>query len=105
MLYLSRKLKFLYTDDIRFKCAYGGRNGAKSHSFATALLMRGYEKKTKILCLREYQKNLKDSVHALLSDKIRQDEQLQNIYTIQRDLIYAKMVLKFYLVVLKMQLI
>lgn len=90
MLKLHRKLAFLYTDNIRYKCAHGGRNGAKSHNFATAALMRAYEKKTKILCLREYQKNLKESVHALLQDKISQDKQLKSMFTIQRDLIYGK---------------
>lgn len=87
---LHKKLAFLYTEKHRFKAACGGRNGGKSHDFATAMLMHGYQRKTKNLCLREYQKNLKDSVHALLSSKIMQEPLFQDTYIIQRDLIYNK---------------
>ena len=54
----------------RYKAYYGGRGSAKSHSFATALLMRGGEKPLRILCAREVQLSIKDSVKQLLDDKI-----------------------------------
>ncbi len=56
----------------RYKAFYGGRGSAKSHSFATALLMRGGESPLRILCAREVQLSIKDSVKQLLDDKINQ---------------------------------
>ena len=54
----------------RYKAYYGGRGSAKSHSFAPALLMPGGEKPLRILCAREVQLSIKDSVKQLLDDKI-----------------------------------
>lgn len=54
----------------RYKIAHGGRGGAKSWNFARALLLEGAESPTRVLCTREVQKSIKDSVHQLLSDQI-----------------------------------
>lgn len=53
---------------------YGGRGGLKSHSVARALLIRGEKEKLRILCTRELQRSIKDSVHKLLSDLINEYE-------------------------------
>jgi len=63
------KLGFLFKPK-RYKIAYGGRGGSKSWGFARALLLEGAEKPMRILCTREVQKSIKDSVHKLLSDQI-----------------------------------
>ena len=55
----------------RYKAAYGGRGSAKSHSAAAALVVQGAEKPQRILCCREIQRSIKDSVKRLLDDKIR----------------------------------
>lgn len=62
-------LQFLF-EPYRFKVAYGGRGSGKSWSFARALLIRGAQSQERILCTREVQKSIKDSVHRLLSDQI-----------------------------------
>ena len=54
----------------RFKVYYGGRGGAKSWAVAQALLLKGAEGKLTILCTREYQSSIKESVHRLLSTQI-----------------------------------
>ena len=54
----------------RFKAMYGGRGGAKSWSVAMALLVMGSNRPLRILCAREIQKSMRDSVHRLLSDQI-----------------------------------
>jgi len=54
----------------RFKVMYGGRGGAKSWSVAMALLVMGSTRALRILCAREIQKSMRDSVHRLLSDQI-----------------------------------
>lgn len=73
----------------RNKVYYGGRGGAKSHNFARALLVMGMRESLRIACAREIQKSIKDSVHQLLSDLIRQYD-LQEFYTIQNDKILGK---------------
>ncbi len=56
----------------RYKFAYGGRGGGKSQSVAKMLLKIGNEQKVRVLCTREIQNSIKDSVHTLLSDEIKE---------------------------------
>jgi phage terminase large subunit len=63
------KLEFLF-NPARYKVAYGGRGGAKSWGFARALLIQASSHPLRILCTREVQKSIKDSVHQLLSDQV-----------------------------------
>jgi phage terminase large subunit len=63
------KLGFLFFPR-RYKIAYGGRGGAKSWGFARALLLLGAEKPLRILCMREVQKSIKESVYELLCQQI-----------------------------------
>jgi len=62
-------MQFLFTP-ARYKVAYGGRSSAKSHSYAAALIVKALERKRRILCTREIQSSIKQSVHKLLCDKI-----------------------------------
>ena len=55
----------------RYKVLYGGRGGAKSWGVARALLIQGANKPLRILCAREVQQSMRDSVHRLLSDQIK----------------------------------
>lgn len=64
-----QKLSILF-DKARYKVLYGGRGGAKSWGIARALLIIGAQKPTRVLCAREFQTSIKDSVHKLLSDQI-----------------------------------
>lgn len=68
-LQLPYKLGFLM-EQHPYKVAYGGRNSLKSHSFAAALLTLGIDQPLRIMCAREVQKSLSESVHQLLTDKI-----------------------------------
>lgn len=63
------KLGFLF-DSARYKVGYGGRGSGKSWSFARALLIQGSIVPLRVLCVREVQKSIRDSVHRLLSDQI-----------------------------------
>lgn len=56
----------------RYNVAYGGRGGAKSQTISQLLLAEGASKPLRILCAREVQRSIRDSVHALLSDKIEE---------------------------------
>jgi len=64
------KLEFLF-QPARYKVAYGGRASAKSWNFARALLLKGVAIPLRILCAREVQKSIRDSVHKLLEDQIQ----------------------------------
>lgn len=55
----------------RYKVLHGGRGGAKSWGVARALLIQGANRPLRILCAREVQKSMKDSVHRLLTDQIK----------------------------------
>jgi len=54
----------------RYKVLYGGRGSGKSFSFADALVTQASALKLRILCTREMQNSIRDSVHRLLSDRI-----------------------------------
>lgn len=55
----------------RTKVAHGGRGSGKSWAFAQALLIQSAQKPLRVLCAREVQKSIKDSVHRLLTDQIQ----------------------------------
>lgn len=55
----------------RYKAFYGGRGSAKSHSFATALVLMAAQKPLRIVCAREIQNSLRESVKQLIEDKIK----------------------------------
>ena len=82
------KLSILF-DPARYKVLYGGRGGAKSWGVARALLIIGARKATRILCAREFQTSIKDSVHKLLSDQIFAMG-LQDFYEITQTAIRGK---------------
>lgn len=54
----------------RYKVYYGGRGSGKSWSLARALVKFMDTWKLRVLCAREYQNSISDSVHRLLSDQI-----------------------------------
>ena len=70
----------------RYKAMYGGRGSSKSHSVSRTLLLMGMEKPLRIVCAREIQKSIKDSVHKLLGDIIR-DHGLTDFYEVQETVI------------------
>lgn len=61
---------FLY-EKSRYKVAKGGRGKAASWSFARVLIDLAHTRKLLIVCTREVQNSIADSVHRLLSDQIK----------------------------------
>jgi phage terminase large subunit len=49
---------------------WGGRGGGKSHTIAAALIIEAYRRPLRVLCAREIQQSIRDSVKRLLDDKI-----------------------------------
>lgn len=63
------KLLFLF-EPHPYKVLYGGRDGVKSWSAAQALILQGAQRPLRILCARETQQSIRESVHQLLSEQI-----------------------------------
>jgi hypothetical protein len=76
---LPTKAEPLFTPS-RYKAFYGGRGGAKSYSFAQALVLLGAQRPLRILCCREIQKSIRDSVKRLIDDRIKSTG-LSHFYT------------------------
>lgn len=68
---------------VRYRVLHGGRDSAKSHSFARRALSRGRVKPEQILCVREVQESIADSVHRLLSN-LTGSLKLNDFYDIQQ---------------------
>ena len=69
-LEMPEKLMFLFDRQSRYKVAYGGRGSSKSWSFGRALIILAVSRKVRILCARQVQASIKDSVYKLLCDTI-----------------------------------
>ena len=63
------KLRFLF-EPHRYKVLHGGRGGMKSWQIARALLIIGAQRPLRVVCARETQESIEESVHQLLSDQI-----------------------------------
>lgn len=83
-----RKLQCLFKPS-RYKVLYGGRGGAKSWGVARALLLIGANKPIRVLCGREFQNSIAESVHSLLCDQIR-ELNLTAFYGVQNNYITGK---------------
>jgi phage terminase large subunit len=82
------KLRCLF-EPSRYKVLYGGRGGAKSWGVARALLIQGANRPIRVLCAREFQNSITESVHSLLSDQIA-SLGLSSFYEIQNAYIKGK---------------
>lgn len=67
--WFPEKLRFLFAP-ARYKVVRGGRGSGKSWGFARALLIQAAQKPMRVLCTREVQKSIAQSVHQLLKDQI-----------------------------------
>ncbi len=72
----------------RYLVYHGGRGSAKSTHAAMACLLRGKDSKQKILCARQFQNSIKDSVLSLLDEQVDKLG-LRSFYDVQRDAIYG----------------
>lgn len=76
------KLKPLFTP-ARYKEVHGGRGSGKSWGVGRTLISIGCNKPLRILCARETQKSIRDSVHRLLVDQIANMD-VAHLYQIQQ---------------------
>lgn len=69
VLQFPPKLQCLF-QPMRYKVFYGGRGAGRSWGLARACIIRAMQSRIRVLCARELQKSIKDSVHKLISDQI-----------------------------------
>lgn len=67
---LPPKLEPFEKQPARYKVAYGGRGSGKSWGVARLLIDLGTRSRLRILCTREIQRTISESVHQLLRDQI-----------------------------------
>lgn len=67
----------------------GGRGSGKSESVARKLLLKGIDRKRKIVCGREYQTSIKESVYDMLGDFVS-TYKLSSFYNVMKTEITAK---------------
>jgi len=73
----------------RYKVLRGGRGGSKSFEFADHLVVQAAFGCLRILCAREMQNSIRDSVHRLLCDRIAALE-LDELFSITKEVITSK---------------
>lgn len=67
---INKRFKPLYEKLTTFFAYHGGRGGGKSWAIADYLLLDSITQVNRVLCCREVQKSIKNSVHKLLKDRI-----------------------------------
>ena len=72
----------------RYKILFGGRGSGKSHSVARMLVILASTKPMRILCTRELQMSIRESVHKLLSTII-DDIGMHDFYRVEQSGIYG----------------
>lgn len=82
------KLDFLF-QPARHKVIYGGRGSAKSWSVARALLIRAMEQPQRVLCAREFQNSITESVHHLLQLQI-EALKMEDFFEVQNTVIRGR---------------
>lgn len=82
------KLDFLFQPS-RYKILYGGRGSGKSWGVARALIAKAVQNPIRVLCARELQNSISDSVIALLADQVSAMG-LDGFFDVQRTAIYGK---------------
>ena len=69
-LQIPKKLQQLVTTPKRFKVLIGGRNSAKSTGVSSIMTMRVQTEGVDLICLREFQSSISQSVHKILKNTI-----------------------------------
>ena len=67
---MPQQLVDLLFSPARYKVAHGGRGSGKSWAFARAILVMAANERLRVLCTREVQRSIKESVKRLLDDQI-----------------------------------
>ena len=81
---IPQKALFLLSEKSRYKVLYGGRGSAKTESIGRALIVKAISEKVRILCARQIQNSIADSVYKVLCDIIS-EMNLDDFFYITKD--------------------
>src|SRR3990172_43246 len=74
MYQLNPALRDFWRAKSRYKALYGGRASSKSHDAAGFAVFLAANYKVRILCARQFQNRISESVYNLIKDKIENSE-------------------------------
>lgn len=83
------KLHFLLTESCRYKVLYGGRGAGKTVNICRALIILACQKRLRILCGREFQNSISESIYETLKEQINALD-LDHEFNIQATTIISK---------------
>lgn len=89
-VYIGEKFLPLF-HPYRHKALYGGRGSAKSHSVGTALPIITAKEHKRVVCAREFQNSIRDSVKELLEGKIRALGLADQYAIYEREIVHKKL--------------
>lgn len=69
-LYIAEKIEPVFTRPKRLTVLYGGRGSSKSISIGDLSAVQVHDEKRSVMCLREFQSSVADSVHGLVKGSI-----------------------------------
>jgi phage terminase large subunit len=73
-----------------YRVARGGRGSGKSVGAATIALLRGYERRLRILCVRQFQNSIQESFYRELVDAMEQNPWLADQYIVTKESITGR---------------
>lgn len=86
-IFIGQKFLRLF-EPARHKAFFGGRGSAKSHSFATALSAISSRETKRIVCARQFQNSIRDSVKELLEQKMVDMQIATQFQVYQREIVH-----------------
>lgn len=90
------KLGFLLFESARIKVAYGGRGAGKTENFAIALILLARTKKLRILCGREFQNSVDESVKQTIEVNIENMGLADEFQILGKQIIHKKTGSRFF---------
>lgn len=81
---IPEKMMFFLNEKARYKVAYGGRGSGKSVNIGLSLIILATQSRIRVLCARQIQDSIRDSVHKLLKDLI-EEHGFKDIFEITQD--------------------
>jgi len=74
----------------QYRIARGGRGSGKSVGAATMALVRGMEKRIRVLCVRQFQNSIAESFYRELVDAMEQNPWMQSQYVVTKESITGR---------------
>lgn len=88
----AKPFEALFNPEYRYKLYDGGRGGGKSQHFIRAAVLKAMKKPTRILCCREVQNSIAESLHQMVKQVVLEYQEKYNFnhFVIQEQRIYNK---------------